>query len=302
MGKSGLDALEARLKDQFFKNDKIWWGLTWVYFGYVVLGGVSWKVHKHVYTGDENKSIVENIKKGQIATFRKRVYAEFFFPSFLRYHITYRFHVLMAGVWLITGVYNLRNQPKFIGVNDGKKLFENRRLHAGLSGYMYAISSILKGATASMMSWYSHSLGFARWPMITYGIYDVVSLLLAIKFILQGNIPDHKRWMVRNFAMGSGSIWVRVMGAIWAAYDLEFMKDNEFYRKMNNVILCGGFTMGPLFGEFWLAKTRQRRDAALAAMVGLSVAVLVAGKAIYEEKKDYDANQYSRAKNRSFAT
>lgn len=237
------ERLARSLKTQLFNNSKVWWTATAAYFGYVVLGGINWKVHRHVYTGDDSKSVVENLKNGQVATFRKQVYREYFFPSFLRYFKTYRAHVLMAGLWLVTGVYNLRNQPEFAGVKDGKKLFEGARYHANVSGYLYVISSAIKGVTAAMMSYYSHSLGYARWPMIGFGIYDVVSLAIALYHILRGNVVDHKRWMIRNFAVGSGSIWVRVFGGIWAACDLEFMKSVEFYGKMNQVILCTGFTM-----------------------------------------------------------
>jgi hypothetical protein len=49
------------------------------------------------------------------------------------------------------------------------------------------------------------------------------------------------RWMVRNFANGMGSIWVRVFAAVWAACDLSFMSDANRYRKMNDVVLLGKF-------------------------------------------------------------
>ena len=79
------------------------------------------QLHEHVFTGKKDTSIadvIERMKKGQFATFARQVYQEFFFPAFLRYHATYRSHVLCAGAWLLTGVYNLRNQPKVLNVDE----------------------------------------------------------------------------------------------------------------------------------------------------------------------------------------
>ena len=152
---------------RWIRNGFVVWLATIIYFVYVVLGGVSHKVgaepfskyaslrgfpvdltrsperqlHEHVFTGKKDtclSDVVERMKKGQFATFGKRVYREFFFPAFLRpdsarptlsiqprarspshgprapgspaclswhgrYHDTYRSHVLCAGVWLLTG-------------------------------------------------------------------------------------------------------------------------------------------------------------------------------------------------------
>ena len=47
-----------------------------------------------------------------------------------------------------------------------------------------------------------------RYPMALCGLYDLVSLFYAVKFVLDGNILDHKKWMIRNYGVGAGSIWV----------------------------------------------------------------------------------------------
>ena len=78
------------------------WAWTVFYFLYVVLGGVSYRVHTHVYTGDPKESALARLRKGQLATFGKAVYERFFFPAFLKYHTTYRLHVFGAGLWLLT--------------------------------------------------------------------------------------------------------------------------------------------------------------------------------------------------------
>ena len=94
-----------------------------------------------------------------------------------------------------------------------------------LSGYLYLLTGFTKGLTASLLSIRSHSLGASRPFMIGYGLWDCFSLLVAVREVLAGRIASHRRWMVRNFAIGAGSIWVRVFGLCWAACDLSFMEE-----------------------------------------------------------------------------
>lgn len=222
------------------ENPKIVASATFGYFVYVVLGGIDHDLHKHIYTGDENESVITRLKKGSPVTFREDVYDEFF--SFKHYFTTYRIHVLTAGIWLLTGAYNLRYPPTFEGKDAiSGQIVYNGWMHRRLSGYLYVFSSFLKGITATIISLRSHSLGFARYPMALCGVYDLVSLFFAVQYVLEGKILDHKKWMIRNYGVGAGSIWVRVYAAIWAAFDLDFMKTPDLYRKMNNVVLCTGF-------------------------------------------------------------
>jgi len=263
------------------------------YFGYVVLGGIDHDLHHHIYTGDENEDVLSRLKKGCPVTFREEVYDEFF--SFKHYFKTYRVHVLTAGAWLITGVYNLRNPPEFVGKNpNGPGALYNGWVHKSISGWTYVIASLLKGVTASALSIQSHSLGFARWPMALCGVYDVISLLLAIKYVVQGNIPEHKAWMIRSFGVGAGSIWVRVIGAIWAACDLDFMKSADFYRKMNNVVLTSGFAQGILFSEWWLTKTDSTKKFWASAMLLNAVLTVIGARDVYAQVKRENAAKHGK--------
>ena len=203
------------------REAKAVWGATAFYFLYVVLGGVSHRVHKKVYTD-------------WLGTFRKDVYAEFFFPAFLKYHATYRLHVIPAGLWLLTGVFNLRNQPVFAGTRRpaagpnhwaaparAKSALKSKAVpvYAGsqnhkLSGYVYIAASFLKGVTASLMALFSESLGASRAFLAAVGVWDVVSLAKACQYIglldgwlgkgPQRDAARHRRWMLRNFSVGFG--------------------------------------------------------------------------------------------------
>jgi hypothetical protein len=167
-GNSGKEG--AFVTDLFNPNrsSQAVWAATCGYFAYVVLGGLSHKIHEHVYTRDKNKPMLSEIRKGKFATFGKEVYNTFFFPAFLAYHNTYRIHVLSAGLWMVTGVYNLRNQPKLVIDRVAKTAgyavvgpfgpYGHR-----ISGMVYVIAGFLKGITASILAIKSHSLGYSRW-------------------------------------------------------------------------------------------------------------------------------------------
>jgi len=251
------------------------------YFGYVVLGPLNWKLHRYMYTGKPFKSLqdaIDNLKKGQVATFGKKVYKEFFFPSFHRYRKIYEFHTLCAGCWLLTGVFNLRNQPQFVGRQSTAGWYHRR-----LSGYVYAATSFVTGITASLMSLKSDSLGIARYNMAGYGLWMAYTLVVAMKHILSGDIVLHKRWMIRNFSSGAGSIFVRLFAAVWAMFDLSFMSDVDTYRRMNNIVLVAGFTQGIVFGEYWLATSINKRRGWLSVQIGIVVATVMAAKNMYRE-------------------
>ena len=257
------------------------WAATWFYFAYVVLGPVSWRTHKHVYTGDPDglkslRGVLANLRRGQLATFGKEVYAKFFFPAFLRYHRIYRAHTLGAGAWLISGVYNLRNQPRFV---NGR--WTDRLMHQKISGYIYAVTSFVKGLTASALSLKSHSLGWAKWPMAVYGVWDAYSLCVAMYWIWKRDIAQHRRWMIRNFSVGAGSIFVRLFAAVWCLFDLSFMTDPETYGRMNNIVLVGGFTQGWVFGEWWIARTRRWRSIWFRAMLATMASTALAARQMY---------------------
>ena len=222
--------------------------------------------------------------KGKLASFSKPVYSEFFFPAFLRYEVTYRTHVLMAGLWLLTGTFNLRNRPGIdLNVLAKEKTVRYLRhtLHR-LSGYLYVYSGFLKGITASLMAIYSHSLANAvRGPMVLFGLWDCYSLVVAFQKIAAGDVAGHKDWMIRNFSVGAGSIWVRGFAAVWAALDLSFMEDADLYRKMNNVVLMAGFSFGPLFGEWWVSRTPERRARFASLMLMTCIATAYAARRQY---------------------
>ena len=78
----------------------------------------------------------------------------------------------------------------------------------------------------------------------------------------QRDVARHRRWMLRNFSVGLGSVWVRAFGAAWALYDMSFMRDPARYRAMNDVGRGAGFAMGPLAGEWWLRRADALRHGA----------------------------------------
>jgi hypothetical protein len=231
-----------------------------------------------------DKPILGEIKKGHVVTIPKQTYKVFYFPAYLRYWNTYRIHTLGAGIWLLTGFYNLRNQPQLGRLANGKLGYPRSTLHRA-SGYLYLISGFLKAITVPLMAYNSHSLAsWIRVPLGALGIWDTLSLGVAAYHIaVERNIPMHRRWMIRNFSAGAGSIWVRVFGAVWAACDLQFMRVPEHFGQMNGYALLGGFYYGVLYGEWWLAKDPKSRRGIEKIMALLCLWVILMGKRMYRQ-------------------
>jgi hypothetical protein len=265
---------------------------TFFYFGYVTLGSISPSLHEHLFTGDIDKPVIENLRNGQIVTIPKVTYKEFYFPAYLRYWNTYRVHTLGAGIWLLTSFYNLRNQPQLGKLANGKVGYPRSTLHRA-SGYVYVVSGFLKAVTVPLMAYNSHSLAnWIRVPLAAIGVWDVATLGVATYYIAaKRNIQLHRQWMIRNFSAGSGSLWVRVFGAVWAACDLSFMRTPEMFGQMNGYALLGGFYYGIFFGEWWLAKNnKQRRRNLEKIMALLCLWVAVMGKRMYRTRAAKKAN------------
>lgn len=147
----------------------------------VTLGGVSPALHEHIYTGNASAPVLSRVLAGQFVTFSKEVYRTYFFPAFLNYHLTYQLHVLGAGVWLVTGVWNLRKQPGPRAKDESQTSVQPAapRWHRAV-GYVYVLTSAAKGATALTLTAYSHSLGFSRLPLAGFALWDLCSLAVAL--------------------------------------------------------------------------------------------------------------------------
>lgn len=238
----------------------IWYG-TFLYFLYVVLGPVSPKLHKHVYTGCPAVGVVGRLKRGQLATISEEVYSKFFFPAFFKHYTTYRVHVWGAALWLLTGMFNLQNPP--IGRSNGF-----RTLHR-LVGWIYVVAGLMKGVTVPPIAMHSPSLGIARKPCALIGVWDVISLLRAVWLVVvRRDIAAHQQWMSRNFAVGLGSIWVRGFSAVWAACELatnggdvgklSMLRSPAAFKRMNNIVILGGFAFSITRGEWLLSPQGSR--------------------------------------------
>lgn len=238
----------------------LWYG-TFAYFLYVILGPVSPRLHKHVYTGCPAIGVFERLKRGQVATISEEVYSKFFFPAFFEHYTIYRVHVIGAALWLLSGTFNLMYPP--VGRSNSF-----RQLHRA-SGWIYVVAGLAKGITVPPIALYSPALSFARKPCALIGVWDVASLIRAVWLIaVRRDIPSHQRWMFRNFAVGAGSIWVRGFAAFWAFCELatnggnvgklSMLRSTAAYKRMNNIVILGGFAFAMARGEWLLSPQRSR--------------------------------------------
>ena len=130
--------------------------------------------------------------------------------SFLVHHVEHDLRFKHAHLQFLQHAFErpvFLNQPELVLDRIAKKASYASAGHR-LSGLVYVVAGLLKGATASILAVKSHSLGYSRVPMFGFGLYDVFTGLMAYKYIRERNIVKHREWMIRNFAVGAGSIWV----------------------------------------------------------------------------------------------
>lgn len=123
-----------------------------------------------------------------------------------------RFHVFGSTVALLLGPLQFhertrRRFPKF---------------HRA-TGYWYAVAGVLIGGLSGLwMARFSYGglvsqIGFAVLAVLWLG-----SCGAAVRHAIRGQLAAHRRWMVRNFAMTSAAVTLRIQLGIFFAAGFEF--------------------------------------------------------------------------------
>ena len=119
----------------------------------------------------------------------------------------------------------------------------------------------LVGGLLALIFGLLHSWGGALEAIasLVFGVWFVVSLVLAFRAIRNDDVAAHRRWMIRAFAVGIGvgtiRIWVGLFTALTiarngGAEDLTLPGQTSF-----GVAFWLGFTMHVCVGELWLRRT-----------------------------------------------
>lgn len=93
---------------------------------------------------------------------------------------------------------------------------------------------------------------------LVFGGWFVGCLALALRAIRSGRVPDHRRWMVRAFAVGLGIATIRIWVGLFTGVQLGVlgMGDEAFpIRSTFGVAFWLGLGTHVVAGEWWLRRT-----------------------------------------------
>jgi uncharacterized membrane protein len=93
---------------------------------------------------------------------------------------------------------------------------------------------------------------------VAFGTWFISCLVLAFRAIRSDNVPQHRRWMIRAFAVAVGiatvRIWIGVFEAVGPAMPGGTTGPSPD-QMMFGVAFLLGFSMHVAFGEWWLRRT-----------------------------------------------
>lgn len=119
---------------------------------------------------------------------------------FIEHPFGIRLHVFGSAVALLLGPLQFHEQTR-------KRL---PTFHKS-TGYIYAVGGVLIGGTAGL--WMS---GFAFGGLVSQVGFTFLALLwlgsciVAVRYATKGDLTEHRRWMVRNFAMTFAAVTRRI--------------------------------------------------------------------------------------------
>lgn len=93
---------------------------------------------------------------------------------------------------------------------------------------------------------------------VVFGAWFIACLVLAFRAIRSDNVPQHRRWMIRAFAVAVGIGTVRIWLGVFEAIG-QSMSGRTTTVSPNpttfGVAFWLGFSMHVAFGEWWLRRT-----------------------------------------------
>lgn len=93
---------------------------------------------------------------------------------------------------------------------------------------------------------------------VVFGAWFLVSLVLAVRAVRGGRVAEHRRWMVRAFAVSLGIASIRIWVGIFTAVQVGLlgMGDGTFpVRDTFALAFWLGLGLHVLLGEWWLRRT-----------------------------------------------
>jgi hypothetical protein len=125
------------------------------------------------------------------------------------------------------------------------------------SGRVYLICSLVIGVSALVMSFAMPSIGGASQAAATilFALFFLFALSKAYWHILRRDIPRHREWMIRAFAIGLAVATIRpIAGLFFATSRLTGLTPQEFF----GIAFWVGFVFHLIASEIWIHWTRSQ--------------------------------------------
>jgi len=124
---------------------------------------------------------------------------------------------VLAYLHILPGAVYLLGAPFQVSRRFRTASFERHRR----VGKVVLTAGLVTGAMAIVVGVVMPFGGFAETSASTvFGVYFVVTLVLAYRAIRSGRVNDHRRWMIRAFALGVGVGLIRVVIGVGEAFGI----------------------------------------------------------------------------------
>jgi uncharacterized membrane protein len=132
------------------------------------------------------------------------------------------------------------------------------------SGRLFVASSLVIGFTAIWMSLAVPAIGGLNQAVATllFAILFLFSLVKAVLHIRRREIPQHREWMLRAYAIGLAVATIRpIIGFFFATSRITHLTPHDFF----GTAFWLGFTIQLIAAESWIQYTRSRLASQAAA-------------------------------------
>lgn len=150
---------------------------------------------------------------------------------------------ILAYLHIIPGVIYLLGAPFQLSSSIRRRSIRTHRRMGRVILPAGIIAGVMGVAVGVVMSWGGVVGALAT---VVFGTWFVFALSFAYRQIRAGNVTDHRRWMIRAFAVGVGVGTIRIwVGLFQATQLLDF--DDAF-----GLAFWIGFALHALVAEAWL--------------------------------------------------
>jgi uncharacterized membrane protein len=127
-----------------------------------------------------------------------------------------------------------------------------------VNGRIFVGCAYVVGISALVMSVAMPAIGGVNQAVATtlFGILFLIALTKAFRHILRGEIPQHREWMIRAYAIGLAVATIRpIIGFFFATSPLTGLTPHEFF----GTAFWLGFTVQAIAAEVYLRATAPAR-------------------------------------------